>query len=164
MALIDIFFPKQCILCSKLGTDICDRCLIQISRALPQCLVCGKINTNGEIHKQCLNIDNKVIHLQGWNISQKYYPLFKSRKEKNLYSVYEYLLKDILKRSKIQQQIYRIEVLEESNINSFLKSQMFSDKKSQKLCLIGEKIENKEYVVQQILKYNVKDTLILTIF
>lgn len=157
MSLIDIFFPKQCIICSRVGFDICDRCFTKLSKALPTCFVCRKISTNGRVHRSCLDTDNRVTYIQGWKISQRYNALFEEKKNKNIYSIYTYLLQYILDRYKIKKEEYNIFSLQISWVKD-------RDRKAEKICFIGERIENEEALIEQIKKYSQKDILIITLF
>jgi len=54
MGLLDIFFPKRCVRCKKVGEYICADCFARISfdtRLI--CLVCGKNSIEGLTHPNC---------------------------------------------------------------------------------------------------------------
>jgi len=54
MGLLDLFFPKYCVACKKLGQYICDACFARLSFDVPElCLVCDKPAISGITHPVC---------------------------------------------------------------------------------------------------------------
>ena len=105
-----------------------------------------------------------MSYIHGWDISERYYHLFEEKKMINIYSVYGFLLQYILSKYRIRKEDYHTSVLQASGINSYLKSVMGEYSRAEKLCFIGERLENKEYLIERINKYHKKDILIITIF
>ncbi len=158
MALIDIIFPHQCIFCSKVGEEICKKCLTKIFVSLPQCIVCGKISTNGETHRKCIKIDKKVLSIQGWNIPKRLYIPLNKRKRQGIYSVYKYFLLMLLKKHALELENYKIYPIQDIPIDRYLTSSLHSKSNSNKLCLIGESINNREELLKNILERSSNDT------
>ena len=69
MCIIDCIFPKQCVICSKVGEDICTNCLKKIPRYLPQCPICHKLNNGYYTHKNCYS--KQIQCFTGWAISKE---------------------------------------------------------------------------------------------
>lgn len=167
MLLTNIFFPHQCIICSKVGVEICERCLRKIPKALPMCFICGKISMNGTVHMRCSIMDNSIKYLQGWNISKKEYREFYKKKKSSTYSVYRYLLLDILERQNIHIRSYKVLPIQETPIDKYLVNVAHSNNYTAGLCFIGESISNKDDLIERIRK-NIKNShqeiLIISIF
>jgi competence protein ComFC len=54
MGLLDIIFPKYCVVCKQLGEYLCTDCFARVSFDVPTiCLVCGKQAINGQTHPVC---------------------------------------------------------------------------------------------------------------
>jgi len=53
---VELIFPKECIVCAKSGSYLCDICLekIEISN-MQSCFQCGRQNSYGEFCKKCKN-------------------------------------------------------------------------------------------------------------
>ena len=69
MCIINRIFPKQCIICSKVGEDICTNCLKKLPRYLPQCPICHKLNNGYYTHKNCYS--KQIQCFTGWSISKE---------------------------------------------------------------------------------------------
>jgi competence protein ComFC len=55
MAILDLVFPKKCVVCKKIGEYICDDCFSYLSFNTENiCLVCKNHSKNGLTHKECL--------------------------------------------------------------------------------------------------------------
>lgn len=161
MNLIDILFPKQCIFCSKVGEDICNKCLTKISISLPKCIVCGRINSNGKIHSKCMRMN--ITNVQGWDISKKQYLFFSKKKKLSLYSVYSYLLLNLLKRSKLNLEGYKILYIQNTPIDRYLTSLIHSESNSNRICFIGESIPNRKTFLKEI-PQDIKEILVISLF
>ena len=49
-----ILFPKSCQGCERLGVEICESCASTLTKVdFDQCLVCGNLTTDGDIHAYC---------------------------------------------------------------------------------------------------------------
>ncbi len=63
MELFDIFFPKYCVVCKKVGKYLCDKDKAKIKPAKSFCPVCTKAAITGATHAQCktrLSLDGLV--------------------------------------------------------------------------------------------------------
>ena len=164
MNLIDFFFPKQCIICSKVGFEICDKCLTKIPKALPTCLICRKISNKGLIHKRCLETDKEIRWIRGWSLLKKYISIFKSKKKNCLFSVYALLLDILLTRTTPFGEILNIQPISNSPLDNYLSKRFKKNCSSNKLFLIGERIQNREELITRIRSSNFKEIFVLTIF
>ena len=54
VSLLDLFFPKQCVSCNKLGAYICDSCFSQVEFIdKPICPICQRHSMGGRTHPGC---------------------------------------------------------------------------------------------------------------
>jgi competence protein ComFC len=51
--ILDIFFPKTCIICKRKGTYLCSRCRKLFKRNLPECYLCRKLSSGYKTHEEC---------------------------------------------------------------------------------------------------------------
>jgi len=58
MDILDILFPKSCVICSKHGDYLCNRCKKLFKKSLPECYICRKISPNYLTHKKCAKISS----------------------------------------------------------------------------------------------------------
>jgi hypothetical protein len=126
--------------------------MTRISRSLPICIMCGRINTQGRIHTHCFDMGIEVSNIYGWSISEEQYNIFKKKKEIGIYSIYGYLLTNLLERQRINTEEYRILPIQNISIDRYLVSLVHSNIGSNKLCFIGEHIENKNYFIEKVQK------------
>lgn len=174
MSLLDCIFPPQCIICSRVGYEICDYCLIHIPKALPSCCVCKKISTNGATHKGCELIDIPVLYIKGWNMEDKYLKELEKKKSLTIYSIYRYLLFKIIEYTNLQQKISQSVVYPLSsnlkdvyNLNRYLAVSLNQHKGKEMVTLVGESLESLDVLKQQIgalKRDNIKEILVITIF
>lgn len=58
---IDLFFPRSCLGCGKVGDFICSRCSKKLSRLLPPiCQRCGKPESSGTYCRECWGTRNHI--------------------------------------------------------------------------------------------------------
>lgn len=164
MNLVDILLPKQCILCSRVGFDICNQCLTKIPKALPNCLICNKLSNHGLIHQRCLDIDKEIYWIRGWNPLKNNLTVFENKKKNNLFSIYTFLLEDMLERFDTLEKTSQIQTITNSLLDRDLSKKLHFNTHSDSLCFVGEKIENKEDLITRIKQTPIKNILILTIF
>lgn len=164
MNLIDLFFPKQCIICSRVGFDICNQCLTKIPKALPTCLICNKLSNNGYIHKNCLDINKDIYWIHGWNLSKKYKSIFDSKKKSNLFSIYILLLEELFSRFSKLDTKFRIEPISNCSLDRYLSSMLLNDNHSETLSFVGERIQDKEELITRINRASFKKIFLITIF
>ena len=56
MNLLDLFFPKKCVGCKKIGSYLCDKCFSYLSFDTKNlCLVCGRPSFDGLTHPGCMS-------------------------------------------------------------------------------------------------------------
>ncbi len=174
MLLLDYIFPPQCIICSRVGYEICNYCLLHIPKALPACCVCNKISTYGVTHKECSFIDIPLLSIKGWNMDKRYLRELKKKKNLNIYSIYKYLLFEIVKYAKLEDQIsgsviYPISSDDKDtiNLNKYLALSLSKKKEKERGIFVGESLKSLEILKEQIesiKRDNIKEILLITIF
>jgi competence protein ComFC len=53
MNLLDLFFPKKCVGCGKLGSYFCDECIKNIEQTELVCPKCERMSLGGVVHPVC---------------------------------------------------------------------------------------------------------------
>lgn len=151
MNILDHIFPKQCLICSRIGFDICDRCINSFSYTLPYCCICKKLSNGYWTHTKCFP---KCIQcLTGWYESQEYGYVLEKRVDQGIYSVHSYMLKILVKRFNLEEYISKSNIYhikcsnsQENSLNIYLaKSLNTSQKKdSNQILFVGNRLENIE--------------------
>lgn len=90
MNILDHIFPKECILCSRLGFDICDSCLKKIPHTVPSCCICNRVNSNYLTHDRCSCV--KIQFFTGWCLTKDIESEVLKRTDAQIYSIFKYLL------------------------------------------------------------------------
>lgn len=83
MKILDYFFPKFCILCSKRDDYICNNCIRQFVYTLPSCYVCKKLSNGYICHKGCVE---KEIQIYTCWYTDKYFQKVFDRQDKSIQS------------------------------------------------------------------------------
>jgi competence protein ComFC len=55
MNILDLFFPRQCLSCHKIGAYICLSCVRKVELASTICPLCGSFSPYGKTHPSCRN-------------------------------------------------------------------------------------------------------------
>jgi ComF family protein len=79
-AIVDILFPKYCLLCGKPGDSICNYCSRKFIASLPECYKCRRLSTNYMTHPRCLDsysLDSVFWAWQYNSLSSKFIKTFK---------------------------------------------------------------------------------------
>ena len=174
MSLLDYIFPPQCVICSRVGYEICDYCLLHIPKALPSCCVCKKISTNGITHRECSFSDIPILFIKGWNMEDKYLRELEKKKSLNIYSIYRHLLSEIVKYAKLEKKISESGIYpissdnkETFNLNKYLATSLSKEKDKERVVLVGESLESIEILKEQIKSMkrdSIKEVLVITLF
>ncbi|MDX9738786.1 MAG: hypothetical protein RBT33_00270 [Candidatus Dojkabacteria bacterium] len=174
MPLLDHIFPPQCILCSRVGYEICDYCLLHIPKALPACCVCKRISTNGVTHKGCSFSDIPILSIKGWNIGDKYLRELEKKKVLNIYSIYRYLLFKLIKYSKLEGMISKSVIYpihskskEAFNLNRYLATSLSKERGKGRIILVGETLESIDILkkeIENIKRKSIKEVVLITLF
>ncbi len=91
--LLDIFFPKKCVSCRKIGGFICENCFARISfNGINICTICNKHSIDGATHPGCLRAQG----LNGVTSSITYKGVVKKLIYQFKYSPYLSSLNDVL--------------------------------------------------------------------
>jgi competence protein ComFC len=89
--LIDFLFPKECLICKKEGSYLCQKCLRSINYRETSCPNCNKINSTGEFCLKC----KKHFNLKGVLIAGN----FNDKNLEKLIKSYKYkFIKDLGER------------------------------------------------------------------
>lgn len=154
MNLIEYLFPRQCILCSRVGYDICPSCFKKLITTLPSCFVCRKLSHSSWSHDKCSDIH--IQYFTGWYMSKDLKKIVEKKKNSGVYSLHEYLLKILIKKLNIEEELLNSEIypiLTESGstqkINYHL-TKLIKNKNhpTGKIFLIGESLP-KDFSIQQ---------------
>ena len=79
-AIIDILFPKYCLMCGRLGSSICNYCSKKFIPSLPECYKCRRLSTNYITHSKCLDGYSLSSVFWAWqynSLSSKFIKTFK---------------------------------------------------------------------------------------
>jgi len=94
MSLVNYLFPKQCVLCSRIGEDICNSCIKKLIHKLPSCYICKGLNNNYLTHHKCL--EKPIQYFTGWYLSKDLEIKLRKKRLNSLFSIYEYLLRILI--------------------------------------------------------------------
>lgn len=105
--MIDLLFPKECLVCSKTGLWLCKTCQKELYPTLPNCYVCKKLSNGFLTHKECYKDNSLESVVTLWKYNECSRKLIHNFKYKNrfriadfLFSLFENKLKSIdLKKS-----------------------------------------------------------------
>jgi len=83
MPILDLFFPKKCVVCKKIGEYVCDNCFSYLSFDTKSiCLACKRPSLTGLTHPACKNrysIDGSFSSISYNKTAQKLIYSFKNR-------------------------------------------------------------------------------------
>ena len=125
MGLLDFIFPKECILCSRIGTDICDSCIKTFAHTLPSCPICNKLSKEYITHLECSN--NQIQFYTGWYLTKGLEYILLGKRDTHIYSLYLYLLRSLIQYLSIDEIVNTSNLLPilsidkgDTELNSFL--------------------------------------------
>jgi hypothetical protein len=154
MSIVNSIFPKQCLICSKIGFDICPKCLRKLPHSLPSCCVCGKLNRDYYSHRDCLK--KHIQCFTGWYLSKDWEYKLQKKKKLQIFTIYTTLLDSLITYLKIEDivkesKVYPIpsKISKEREINTYLARYLKGKKNKHNILFIGEhrsqiKLLNKE--------------------
>lgn len=165
MKLIDYVFPKQCLICSKIGEDICNHCLKGLTRTLPSCCICNKLSNNYLTHTNCLN--SHIQCFTGWYLTKDIQVSLLRKKTTHLYSVYELLFNNLITYLKIGDFINSSHVypVPSENKDDFLLNNHMSRKIAKKanketaILFVGEYLPDIQNVINKTKGLSIKEPL-----
>ncbi len=135
MTLLDYIFPKMCVVCSKVGKDICDNCIKKLTHTLPCCAICNKVNKGYISHDSCFNI--KISFYTGWYLDKNIEYILSSKNLQSSFSFYTYLfdiLVNYINIEQIVQNSYALPIysedIKENMINKHLVNHIKSNNKN----------------------------------
>ncbi len=154
MSLFDILLPKECIFCCKVGRHICEKCLRDIPRSLPLCLVCGRISTSGYTHSSCTKLNISIQYFKGWNIENK--QILESQIEVGFYSPFLELIEYLVKRNNLKDRDIGKKIIplksssrEKMELNRYL-SKKIHGSKEETLTYLGIEVMDTKELVKEI--------------
>lgn len=149
MSLIEFIFPNQCIMCSKVGKNICENCIKKIPRCPPLCPICGKVSNGYTIHGDCSN--NISTGYTGWYISKEIQLKLEEKMRKGIYSTHIYFLNNLLNYLNLWEEFNGSLILplnsedrDISKLNTFLSKSISNSKKKNNVIYIGCSWEGRE--------------------
>ncbi len=98
MDILDILFPKSCVICSKHGDYLCNRCKKLFKRTLPECYICRKISPQYLTHNYCkreFSLDSVIVL---WEYNELSSTILKKYKYGGVYDVRITLLNIVRER------------------------------------------------------------------
>lgn len=115
MGLLDLIFPKKCVVCKKDGSYICDNCFSYLSFDTKNtCLVCNKHSIDGYTHKNCLKKNTIDGCFSSLYLNKTAYKLIYSFKNKPYLKDLENVLSDFLYEGLIQNEAFNKELEKEN--------------------------------------------------
>ena len=156
MNIFEYIFPKQCLICSKIGENVCSNCIKELSYTLPSCFICKKLSNRYWTHKNCLDFDIQCF--TGWYLSKNFEYELKKKIEMGIYSthisllnilIYHLHLEDIIENSQIYPIQSKNRDINNLNIN-LAKSINTSVKEKEDILFIGYTIENSNNLLKNI--------------
>jgi len=156
MNIFDYIFPKYCLICSRIGKDICDNCLKGIPHTLPSCCICKKLSNGYFTHKSCFEIPFQCF--TGLYISNSLKLELERKSNLGIYSTHTYILDRIIEHFSLNSTLNRSNIYpiesdkkEVRVLNNILATRLkVSFKNKRDILLIGASIENKELLLQQV--------------
>jgi ComF family protein len=93
MNLLDIVFPKGCIICKRKGEYLCERCKKLFKKELPECYMCRRISNGYRTHRECRGMYSMDSVFVAWEYSSLTSDLLKKYKYGYAYDMSEVLCK-----------------------------------------------------------------------
>jgi competence protein ComFC len=89
--MLHILFPKECLICSKIGLWLCKKCQKKLVQTLPTCYICKSLSNKYCTHNGCLdkNSLNKITTI--WKYNEYGKSLIHSYKYKHRFQVGDFL-------------------------------------------------------------------------
>ena len=161
MNILDHIFPKQCIVCTKVGEYICEKCVKELKYTLPSCCVCNRLSNGYFTHPGCKDINIQCF--TGWYMSRDIDTLFEKKKLLGIYSTHMYMLDILVKHLKLKDlisksNVYPIysKVRESYTLNRYMARRLDTGGKKENILFIGESMESVEDVLSQTRELHMK--------
>lgn len=153
MSIVEKIFPKQCLICSRIGFEICPKCLVKIPHSLPSCCICNNINNNYLTHRYCTDLSIQCF--TGWYISKEIKYKLQRKKDLQIYSVHKFLLNTLINYLSISEltkssTIYALPTneLKSKRLNTAL-ARSLKRGKGDGLLFVGGEIESIEFLKKE---------------
>jgi competence protein ComFC len=95
-------FPKECLVCFKTGSWLCDKCQKKLVTTLPNCYICKKLSNGYMTHQSCKKTNSLQQVITLWKYNEYSKKLIHNFKYKNrvkvgefIFSLFEEKLKNI---------------------------------------------------------------------
>ncbi len=89
--MLDFLFPKECLVCSKLGSWLCKKCSKKLVSTLPSCYICKGLSNGYKTHKDCTKKYSLDRITTIWKYNEYSKKLIYNYKYKNRYRVGNFL-------------------------------------------------------------------------
>ncbi|GEM_PF-2565323 len=163
MKLVDFIFPRQCLICSKVGEEICDSCMKRIPHALPSCCICRKLSNRSRTHTKCNDIP--IQYFAGWYLTKEIESKLNKKKQYHIYSVYEYLIIKLIRYLDIKNliansKIFPIPTHKKNDylLNSFLCNSIGREKeRNTNVVFVGEYLTDVKKIVENTKGLHMKE-------
>ena len=86
-SILDIIFPKYCLICSKLGSTLCPYCKRKLILSIPECYKCRRLSPKYKTHECCIEEDSLISIFYAWQYNKKSSSLIKTFKYRGAYSI-----------------------------------------------------------------------------
>ena len=88
-AIVEILFPKYCLVCGKPGKSICNYCIKKFIPSLPECYACRRLSNAYSTHTKCRTAYSLNSVFWGWQYNQISSQLIKVFKYKDAFDMQE---------------------------------------------------------------------------
>jgi len=95
MGFIELFFPKQCLVCKKGNKYICSDCLEKVRKPMSICPMCKKFSFSGKTHEKCMRSQS----LDGFTAIWKYEGVIRQAILKLKYKFASDIAEEIIERA-----------------------------------------------------------------
>jgi ComF family protein len=86
-AIVDILFPKYCLVCGKPGFSICSYCKKKLIPSIPECYICRRISSRYKTHSNCMQNMSLDFLFYAWRYTDISSRLIKVLKYKGAFNI-----------------------------------------------------------------------------
>ncbi len=89
--MLNFLFPKECLICFKTGSWLCEKCRKNLFNTLPNCYICKKLSNKYQTHSNCKNTNSLKQVITLWKYNQYSKKLIYNFKYKNRIQIGNFL-------------------------------------------------------------------------
>jgi competence protein ComFC len=89
--MLNFLFPKECLVCLKVGSLLCNRCKKNLFPTLPNCYICKKLSNGYITHRGCKKQDSLESIITFWKYNEYSKKLIHNFKYKDRFQVSDFL-------------------------------------------------------------------------